>query len=279
MLHDSGGACRGNYSHRLMTERGARPLDGYEISIFRNNDKARRVFASGEGPPVIIISEIPGITPEQVGLGDRLVAAGFRSVMPEIFGVSGQKMTSINVIARLGWAALSREFATFTLRSTSPVAHWLRALARDLGSERVGVVGMCLTGNIPLAMLKEECVTAPVLSQPSLPFNVGSSRARDLGVADEDVAIALERAENGLEILGFRFSHDYVCPAARFEHLSEVFGDAFIGIELDSSPGNPYGFSRSSHSVLTHEYVDEKNHPGHLAFECLVDFLHEHLRR
>jgi hypothetical protein len=54
-------------------------------------------------------------------------------------------------------------------------------------------------------------------------------------------------------------------------------GDAFEVIELDSSPGNPGGFSKGAHSVLTGEVRDK---PGNLALAArrrTVEFLREHL--
>jgi hypothetical protein len=42
-------------------------------------------------------------------------------------------------------------------------------------------------------------------------------------------------------LLGLRFSHDKGCPAERFETLPRTLGDSFECIEIDSSPGNPFG--------------------------------------
>jgi len=56
-----------------------------------------------------------------------------------------------------------------------------------------------------------------------------------------------------------------------------ALGDAFEVIELDSSPGNPDGFGRSAHSVLT---VEVRERPGHAALadrERVTGFLREHL--
>lgn len=256
-------------------------LTGWDLSVFEHDGKSRRLFSSGEGPPVILISEIPGVTPEQIALGDRLVASGFKVVMPEVFGESGSEMTNAKVVARLAWAGVSGDWATFALRATSPIANWMRALARDVskkaGGAGVGAIGMCLSGNLPLAMLTEESVVAPVLSQPSLPFNISKTRARDLGISDDDLRVVKERIDSGAKILGFRFSHDFVCPGLRFESLTAAFGDAFTAVELDSSPGNAHGFGRSSHSVLTHEFVDDDGHPAKDAFNQTVDFLRDRL--
>lgn len=256
-------------------------LSGWDLSVFEHEGKSRRVFTSGDGPPVILISEIPCLTPEQIALGDRLIEAGFKVVMPEVFGESGSEMTNAKVVTRLAWAGISGDWATFSLRTTSSIAAWMRALARDVSEKAsgagVGAIGMCLSGNLPLAMLTEESVVAPVLSQPSLPFNISKTRARDLGISDGDLEIVKGRIASGAKVLGFRFSHDFVCPGLRFERLTAEFGDAFVGVELDSSPGNAHGFGRSSHSVLTHEFVDDDGHPAKEAFNQTVDFLRERL--
>jgi hypothetical protein len=74
-----------------------------------------------------------------------------------------------------------------------------------------------------------------------------------------------------------RFSADRGCPAERFQRLRRELGDAFEGIELDSGPGNPGGFAKSAHSVLTGEVRET---PGNLALAArsrVVAFLHEQL--
>ena len=47
---------------------------------------------------------------------------------------------------------------------------------------------MCFTGGFALAMMVDEVMLAPVLSQPSLPFSITKAHRRDLGISDEDLA-------------------------------------------------------------------------------------------
>jgi hypothetical protein len=70
-----------------------------------------------------------------------------------------------------------------------------------------------------------------------------------------------------------RFSGDSKSPAERFTRLREVLGDKFIGVEIDSSPGNPWGYKKSAHSVLTEDYTDEATSPTRRALEELLTFL------
>jgi dienelactone hydrolase len=141
----------------------------------------------------------------------------------------------------------------------------LRALAaaehERCGGPGVGVVGMCLTGGFALAMMVDPVVLAPVLSQPSLPAVVPGLAAnkRDLGISDADLAAVRHRVadEDGLCVLGLRFTGDPLVPAARFERLRQELGDGFVGVEIDSSEGNAGGHDPKSHSVLTEHLVPE----------------------
>jgi len=49
-------------------------------------------------------------------------------------------------------------------------------------------------------------------------------------------------------------------------------GDAFEGIEIDSSPGNPSGIRKNAHSVLTLDLVDQPGHPTRDARDRVLTF-------
>ena len=122
---------------------------------------------------------------------------------------------------------------------------WLRKLAaaehERCGGPGVGVVGMCFTGGFALAMMVDDVVLAPVLSQPSLPFPLSKKFKADIGISDGDLARVKERTAAGTCLLGLRFSNDPFCFEQRFETLRRELGDAFIAVEIDSAPGNPHG--------------------------------------
>jgi dienelactone hydrolase len=118
---------------------------------------------------------------------------------------------------------------------------------------------------------------APVLSQPSLPFGVTASRRRAVGISDADLERVQARAAQGVCLLGLRFTEDRAVPAARFDTLRQALGDAFIGVEIDSSKGNPHGIPRTAHSVLTQHFVDEPGHPTREALDRVLAFFRERL--
>lgn len=259
-------------------------LEQFSRFDFDHEGVSHFVYRAGDGPPVVVIHEIPGITPEVADFAERAVNDGFTVFMPELFGKTGKPFSNGYAAAGLTKVCISREFHVMASRSSSPVTTWLRALSRyiheELGGVGVGVVGMCLTGNFALAMMVDPWVMAPVLSQPSLPFPIGGRRKRALHVSNRDLAAAKRRAiEEGQCLLGLRFTDDPSCPQERFESLREEFGDQFEGIEIDSSPGNPAGLPRKAHSVLTREFLDEDGHPSKQANDRVMSFFHENLDR
>ena len=256
-------------------------LDGFTESSYTYDGKTRSVFRAGSGPAVIVIHEMPGLTPNVAAFGRRVAEAGFTAVLPSLFGEPGRPMSVPYVAQSMIPGCVSREFSTFALRRTSPITEWLRALARDahveVGGPGVGAVGMCFTGGFALAMMVDETVLAPVLSQPSMPFPVSAAHKRDLGISDADLVRVKERCDDGVCVVGLRFTGDSFVPAERFKRLRDELGDAFVAVEIDSSPGNDWGIPRQAHSVLTEHFVDEPGHPTRAALDTVLDLFRERL--
>ena len=240
--------------------------------------KTLRVFRDGSGPAIVVMHEVPNLHPGVFDFGRRLVDAGFTVFLPSMFGTPGAPTTPITNIRGMMHACVAKEFATWATRTTSPIVSWLRALAKDAhaecGGPGVGAVGMCLTGGFALAMMVDDIMLAPVLSQPSVPFPITAAHRRDLGISDADLACIKKRDTS---VLGLRFTGDPAVPAARFARLREELGDRFIGIEIDSSRGNPHGIPRTAHSVLTHHLVDKPGHPTRDALDRVLAFFRERL--
>lgn len=254
----------------------------FEGSTFTHEGRTHEVFRAGSGPAVVVIHEVPGLHPGVIDFGRRLLAAGFTVYLPSLFGRPGQDPTTGAVVRSIVRICVSREFAVLADR-TSPVSGWLRALAaqahRECGGRGVGAVGMCLTGGFALAMAVEPDVLAPVVSQPGLPAPLNARKRAGLGLDPNDVAMIRERTQNGLCVLGLRFSDDKGCPAERFQTLRNTLGDAFEGIEIDSAPGNPFAIPARAHAVLTVDLVDEPGHPTRAALDRVLAFLDERLNR
>jgi len=258
------------------------PLQDFESYEFEHDGKRRKVYRNGKGPGVLVMHEIPGITPEVADVARRLADEGFRVDLPVLFGEPGRPLSGGYLLGSLARCCISAEFKALAKHESSPIADWLRALAKQIheqvGGGGVGALGMCFTGGFALPLMMEPAVLAPVLSQPSLPFAVTRSHGCALGLSDAELDNVKKRtASEGLSVLGLRFTHDKAVPRARFETLRRELGDAFEGVEIDSSPGNPFGIKRGAHSVLTNDFVDEEGHPTREAYERVVSFFKQHL--
>jgi dienelactone hydrolase len=209
-------------------------------------------YRKGTGPGVVVIHEIPGLTPEVIGYAEELVAAGYTVVLPHLFGTPEAPM-SVGAIAKvLPRLCVSKEFTTMATGQTSPIAVWLRDLARtlhdELGGPGVGALGMCFTGGFALAMMVDPSVAAPVLAQPSLPFPVGKARAADLNLSPADLTAVKQRAAAGCEVLGLRYRGDSAV-GTRFDTLTRELGDAFLRVDLEGKGHSTLTEHRSQEAV------------------------------
>ena len=260
---------------------GVDELAGYEIGSFEHGGTSRTVLRTGSGPAVIVMAEMPGITPRVADFGRQVASIGCTAVLPSLFGTPGRRPTPSYLLRSLVGGCVSREFTALMRRRTSPVTDWLRALGAfehgRCGGPGIGAVGMCFTGGFALGMMLDDRMLAPVLSQPSLPLSISARHRRSLGISDRDLDVVKERVADGVCVLGLRFSEDSMAPVERFDRLREELGDGFIGVELDSSPGNLHRISKRAHSVLTEELVHEPDHPTMEAMGRVLTHLGERL--
>ena len=219
-------------------------IDGWVLGQHTASGVTHPTYRKGTGAGVIVISEIPGITEDVITFSEEVVGQGFTVVMPHLFGTVVSPDSTLAVMGSLRQACINREFNKMRLQQTSPIADWLRSLARELhaelGGPGVGALGMCFTGGFALAMMVDDSVAAPVLAQPSLPFPVGRARAADLNLSPADLSKVKERAAGGCQVLGLRYTGD-LAVGTRFNTLTRELGDAFIRVEF---PGR-------KHSTLT----------------------------
>ena len=256
-------------------------VPGFELTHFEHDGTRREVYRAGSGPAVVVIHEMPGLHPGVTAFGKRLVDAGYTVYMPSLFGRPGRAFGG----GALGLAMLeirvASEFHLFADR-TAPVVSWLRALAirahSECGGPGVGAIGMCFTGGYALAMAVEPDVVAPILSQPGIPAPISAAKRAALGLDAADLERIKARAARGLCVMGLRFTNDKSVPAERFATLRRELGDAFLAVEIDSTPGNAAGIDPKSHSVLTVHLVDEPGHPTRAALDRVMTFLGERLK-
>lgn len=241
-----------------------RELAGWACGSHTAGRVTHPTYRKGAGPGVVIVHEIPGITPEVLRFADEVVDRGFTVVLPHLFGEPGASASGGQIAKAIAQVCVSREFTKLRAGVASPVTDWLRSLARslndELGGPGVGALGMCLTGGFALAMMVDDCVAAPVVAQPALPAPLGKTRAADLGLSPATREVVRRRVAAGCPVTGLRYRED---PAigTRFDTLTDLLGDGFIKVELEGK----------GHATLT-------AHRQQIAVDRVLDFFDERLR-
>jgi dienelactone hydrolase len=245
----------------------------------------KRVYVAGSGPAVIVMAEMPGISPHVARFARWVRDVGCTVYLPSLFGRDGAVPGAEEGARIFQRACVSAEFRAFAAGQSSPVTGWLRALARlahgECGGPGVGAVGMCFTGNFALTMMLEPSMLAPVLCQPALPLDDPAG----LEISVTELAAVKERLDrDGLTVLAYRFDGDRFCTARRFAAYAEALGDAFLGRVLPDNAANrtpPPFFEqhvRCAHSVVTAHLIDEAGQPTIAARDEILTFLVTRLR-
>ena len=239
------------------------------------------VFTEKGGPPVLLMHEAPGMTPDTFRLARALASEGFVVYMPLMFGTAGKASSSLGTIGHVVAAELSGKFEPLSA-ATPPIAASLRRLAAEIHrrhpSQSLGAIGMCLSGAVPVALLGPDrpYIRAAILSQPALPSvvdNIAGTRpnAAKLGVSPADVENA---KKSGVPIRGFRFTSDTVSRHPRQQAFTATFGKQIVFEELP--------IDHPAHSVLTKELFDAQGKmkasgPSRHAYDEVIAYLHQQL--
>ncbi len=257
-------------------------FDARDITL---NGVTKIVHVAGTGPGVIVMTEMPGISPHVARFARWVRDAGFTVYMPSLFGRDGAVPMADEGAAVFQRACMSAEFNALRRDASSPVTQWLRALARqahaECGGPGVGAIGMCFTGNFALTMMLEPAMLAPVLAQPSLPWNDPAG----LEIAPDELAAVRDRLDReDLTVLAYRFEGDAVCRAERFAAYADALGDRFVPRVLPDSAANrdvPEFFARHvplPHSVVTAHLIDQAGQPTIQARDEILAFFASRLR-
>src|ERR1700712_2837157 len=107
-------------------------LAGWASEPFTNAGITHDLYTRGSGPGVVLLPEIPGMTPEVMGLADHLVDAGFNVTVISLVGEPGRAVSPGYVARSFASICVSREFAAFAKRADRSVAEYVRAVARHV---------------------------------------------------------------------------------------------------------------------------------------------------
>jgi dienelactone hydrolase len=255
------------------------PLEDFARREITLDGATKVVHVAGSGPAVIVMAEMPGISPQVARFARWVRDAGFTVYMPSLFGRDGAVPAAEEGTAVFQRACASAEFRALAGNAASAVTQWLRALARlahaECGGRGVGAIGMCFTGNFALTMMLEPAMLAPVLAQPSLPLKEPAG----LEIAPEEIKAVRDRLEReDLTVLAYRFAGDRICRAERFAAYQAALGDRFVARTLPDSAANadvaPF-FARYvpyPHSVVTQHLIDQAGQPTIAARDEILAF-------
>lgn len=260
-------------------------LEDFEHRQITLDGITKTVHVSGTGPAVIVMTEMPGISPHVARFSRWVREAGFTVFLPSLFGRDGVVTSAEEGVAVFRRACVSAEFRAFAADEASPVTQWLRALARtahaECGGPGVGAIGMCFTGNFALSMMLDAAVLAPVVCHPSLPLENQAAT----GIAPEDLSAVRQRLEReNLTVMAYRFQGDKWCTAQRFEAYAQALGPRFVAHELSDSAANPHPppffkhVVASPHSVVTAHLIDAAGEPTLAARDEIIGFFRQRLQ-
>jgi dienelactone hydrolase len=242
--------------------------------------ETKPVYRIGEnGPGVVLMHEIPGMTPEVLRLGKLLAQQGFRVALPSLFGTDGRDAGNLLDADMLMRMCVNAQFDVFAANGSSPIIDWIRELCKDLARETggpVGAIGLCITGGFALSLTigTDGLVLAPVMSEPSLPFPMpftNNGAAMHL-LPEEQQLIRAKRPR----CVALRFASDRLCQQQRFDAYQTLLGDGLVRIEIPS-PDSRHTIGPDAHAVLTNELSDASGHPTWSGFERVLVFLHGQL--
>ena len=259
-------------------------LDDFAPLDLTFEGSTKRVWKSGTGPAVVVMTEMPGISPHVLRFARWVRDAGFTVWLPSLFGQDGAIPGAEEGAAVFRRACVSAEFRALGGGASSPVTRWLMQLARHAlkvcGGPGVGAIGMCFTGNFALGMMLESSVLAPVVSQPSLPMEHPGAT----GMSAEELAAVRERLErDDLTVLAYRVAGDKWCRAERFAAFEQALGPRFVARVLPDSAANPEppAFYKhvvaTPHSVVTAHLIDEAGQPTRVARDEILQFFRSRL--
>jgi dienelactone hydrolase len=201
---------------------------------------------NGGGPPVMLLHELPGLVDPDLETARRLADLHYTVIAPLLFGDPGGKGDSRG---NLRHVCDVDQFACGHGNVTSPHIYWLRQLSHAVREQwpegkGVGVIGMCLTGAFPIAMLRSTPVAAAVLCQPTIPFNLFTplglfTDSRALGIHKEDLLYATSKST--VPLLGIRYTGDRLSRRQRFDRMTDDFKERFYRLDLNGKQHSSLG--------------------------------------
>jgi len=242
------------------------------------------------GPAVLLLHEIPGLTPRCLALAQTIASRGFKVYAPRLFGAKpapGPEPMGLRgflaVAHGIFSACFGGPFSCLSQHHTGRIVDQvcdLSARIHALDKDRpMGVIGLCISGSLALAVAARPWIGAAVVSQPALPLVALSQKAQAAIPADAQIA-ALKARRVPVPILALRFSEDHLSPRPRMEALCDQLHPHIQVIEiLSGDQSRQVCIPKAAHAVLTEELAppEDPNHPTRQALQRVLDFFSQNL--
>ena len=251
---------------------------------FSHEGITHSVFCLHDGtdkPPVLLLHELTGLSPGTLAYAEEL-SKDFTVYVPLLFGEKGEFSLTKGL-----WAYWFRGLMDFfpsgewgvPSQGSAPIVNWLRGVVQKVGDrhaqQHIGIIGNCLTGPIPLALLNHPRVSATVVAQPALPLRFWwytDADKKSLGLTADDLQYARKSA---VKIYGLRFETDCMSDPAKQETLRDKFGDRYMNGEIPATAYQAEGKPVKAHSTLIGSWREHgvAGRPSRDARERVRDFL------
>jgi dienelactone hydrolase len=228
------------------------------------------------GPGIVLMHDVPGITPNVLRLASILADRGFRVALPSLFGSDGASISTVSKAVSSARMLASSNFTISPEDSSSAVVDWLREFAKALSKETngpIGAIGLGVTGAFALSLTvgTDGLVVASVLSNTVVPSILADDRETNLTAIEKENIEARRPAT-----LALRFTGDPLCGSERIDQYEKLVGDRLIRIGI-ASPDKDNNIGKDAHSVLTEDLSLAEGHPTFGALTSVVEFLQAHL--
>ena len=234
---------------------------------------AHSVFCLNGGtsnPPVLLLHELTGLSPGTLAYAEEL-SKDFTVYVPLLFGEK-EKISLISGLSAYWFRGLVEFFPGgewgVPSHGSAPIVNWLRGVVQQIewrhSSQHIGLIGNCMTGPIPLALLDHPHVSAAVVAQPALPMPFwwySDADKASLGLSTDDLQFA---DHSSAKIYGLRFETDCISDRAKLQTLHDRFGARFLNGELPASQYQRDGKPIKAHSTLIGSWKkdDEAGQPS-----------------
>ena len=101
------------------------PLEDFEPREVKLDGVTKVVHVAGSGPAVMVMTEMPGISPHVARFSRWVRDAGFTVYMPSLFGRDGAVPEVEEGRAIFQRVCVSAEFRALAANQSSPVTQWL----------------------------------------------------------------------------------------------------------------------------------------------------------